>query len=220
MSNKKEVEINHDTLVQAGSKWLASCAPVVVTELSGGQEEADVIAFGCNLRKRMGKKYFKELFIPPMYGYGTIIIECKASITDFKVDAKKDFRIDPGKGMGDYRFYLTPPGLVSIEDLLPGWGLIEMHGKKIKIMHCSQVFKETSRGAEVGVLTSVIRRIAPEKGNHMSMKVKHYTLETKNTATLITNKDAELYPDPPPKYENKGLSGFLEDIQSPALKEG
>ena len=50
------------------------------------------------------------------------LIECKTSRADFLADRKKRFRIDPKKGMGDWRFMLTPKGLIKVEELPAGWG--------------------------------------------------------------------------------------------------
>lgn len=54
----------------------------------------------------------------------SVLIECKASRSDFLCDKNKKFRKDPSKGMGDYRFYLCPEGLIKPEDLPEKWGLI------------------------------------------------------------------------------------------------
>lgn len=60
------------------------------------------------------------------------LIECKTSRSDFLVDRRKKFRVDPLLGMGDWRFFLTPTGLIQVEELPSGWGLLETDGKRIK----------------------------------------------------------------------------------------
>lgn len=60
------------------------------------------------------------------------LIECKTSRSDFLVDKRKKFRVDPLLGMGDWRFFLTPTGLIQVEELPSGWGLLETDGKRIK----------------------------------------------------------------------------------------
>lgn len=62
----------------------------------------------------------------------SILVECKVSRADFLADKTKHFRLDPTKGMGDWRFYLTPPGVASPEDLPAGWGLIYALPRQIK----------------------------------------------------------------------------------------
>lgn len=55
----------------------------------------------------------------------SVLIECKTSRPDFLADKKKKFRVDPAMGMGDWRFFLTPKGLISVSELPEGWGLLE-----------------------------------------------------------------------------------------------
>lgn len=61
----------------------------------------------------------------------SILIECKASRADFLADRGKPFRIEPARGVGDWRFYLAPPGIVEAADLPPGWGLLHAKGGKV-----------------------------------------------------------------------------------------
>lgn len=63
----------------------------------------------------------------------SILIEVKVSRADFLADAKKLFRSDPSKGMGDWRFYMCPEGIIKECDLPEGWGLLYVDGKgKVK----------------------------------------------------------------------------------------
>ena len=63
------------------------------------------------------------------------LIECKTSRSDFLVDQKKKFRLDPSLGLGDWRFFLTPQGLISVDELPKGWGLLETDGKRVRRVH-------------------------------------------------------------------------------------
>jgi hypothetical protein len=62
----------------------------------------------------------------------SILIECKNSRADFLADKKKSFRINPDDGMGDWRFYLCPEGVITESDLPEGWGLLYAREKSIK----------------------------------------------------------------------------------------
>lgn len=62
----------------------------------------------------------------------SILVECKVTRGDFLADRRKPFRIDSGKGLGDWRFYLCPKGLVTKEELPPGWGLLYANGKRVE----------------------------------------------------------------------------------------
>ena len=63
----------------------------------------------------------------------SMLVECKASRSDFLADAKKFFRRKPGRGMGRLRYFLTPPGLVQPQELPEGWGLLHAHPRKIEV---------------------------------------------------------------------------------------
>lgn len=55
------------------------------------------------------------------------LVECKASRIDFAADRKKPWRIDPAKGIGAMRSYLTLPGVVRSADEIPeGWNWYEV----------------------------------------------------------------------------------------------
>lgn len=94
------------------------------------------------------------------------LIECKTSRADFLADRKKRFRKDPTLGMGDWRFMLTPKGLVKIEELPEGWGLLETNGKTIRkvfgfppnTMWYDKPFK-ANKQAEVDFMYSALRRM-------------------------------------------------------------
>ena len=53
------------------------------------------------------------------------MVECKITRDDFLADRDKPFRQKPARGVGSERFYLTPPVLIKLEELPPGWGLLE-----------------------------------------------------------------------------------------------
>lgn len=97
----------HADLIKAGYKWLmtkANCG-VAFRELRtyANGEYPDVIGF---------------------QGHASYLIEVKISRSDFLCDKKKPFRKNPTRGMGTYRYYMCPPGLIKIEDLPEGWGLL------------------------------------------------------------------------------------------------
>ena len=167
--------MTHAELVDAGRKWLAARSPIVITEITSVSEEPDVLGFQATIKGAD-------------YQYGTVLIECKASRSDFFSDANKIFRAYPEEGLGDYRYYLTPHGLISVDELPEGWGLLECSGKRIKVIHQGWRFPEKNSRAETNILLSVIRRVEIG-GNHTSIRVYQY--ETKNRATLTVNKGAE-----------------------------
>jgi hypothetical protein len=167
--------MRHADLVDAGRKWLAARAPVVITEITSVSEEPDVLGFGVTIPG-------------PERQYGVVLLECKASRADFLSDAKKIFRVYPEEGLGDYRYYLTPQGLISVDELPEGWGLLECSGKRIRVIKQGRRFEKKNDRAETNILLSVLRRVEIG-GRHTSIRVYQY--ETKNRATLTVNEEAE-----------------------------
>lgn len=53
----------------------------------------------------------------------TVVVEVKVSRADFAADFKKPHRAD-GEGMGMYRYYMCPEGLIQPDELPPRWGLL------------------------------------------------------------------------------------------------
>lgn len=86
--------------------------------------------------------------LPDVIGFKTrysTVIECKVSRGDYHSDKKKAFRIDPDKGMGDYRYYCCPKGMIRSDEITNGWGLlwIYQNGKVRKVKE-SWVKREAS----------------------------------------------------------------------------
>lgn len=94
------------------------------------------------------------------------LIECKTSRADFLADRKKRFRIDPQKGMGDWRFMLTPKGLITVNELPAGWGLLETDGRRVYKTHGfppNTMWSESPftghKVSELGMMYSALRRM-------------------------------------------------------------
>ncbi|MCL6483696.1 MAG: hypothetical protein I4O49_05855 [Janthinobacterium lividum] len=101
----------HKQLVILGEKWLKRQGfAVVATELvtDGTAEQADVIGFRSNC---------------------SVVVEAKASRADFLADRHKPHR--EAGGLGVYRFYLCPPGVIEIDDLPKGWGLLHSSKRSV-----------------------------------------------------------------------------------------
>lgn len=57
-------------------------------------------------------------------GMGTFLLEAKTSRSDFLADRTKPHRVNPEQGMGKYRYYICPTGLIKPEELPDKWGLV------------------------------------------------------------------------------------------------
>ena len=91
----------------------------------------------------------------------SVVVECKVTRADFVRDRAKPFRQKPEKGVGSERYYLTPPGLVKIEELPAGWGLLELQRGKIQRTHPSAKNLRTTTGFryEMNLLLASLRRV-------------------------------------------------------------
>src|SRR5258708_34680834 len=76
----------------------------------------------------------------------SVLVECKISRADFLADRDKPFRQESDLGLGCERFYLTPPRLLQAKELPPGWGLLEVHKRKIEMVRRSARDLRTAPG--------------------------------------------------------------------------
>lgn len=145
--------MTHDELVARAGRWLRGtmkCGVVLCEVIGGGLEQADAIGW-----KHGGRH--------------SILVEVKTSRADFHRDKKKWHR-QAGMGMGQERWYFTPPGILTAKDLPEGWGLAENHGRFVRKkvnppkLECWD-FEKTRR--EMGLLFSAMRKvtlgIAPDR---------------------------------------------------------
>ncbi|MCE8013906.1 hypothetical protein [Billgrantia desiderata] len=145
----------HDALVQRAGRWLRQMGcGAVATEMQSilTQEQPDAIGWRTGATRMV-----------------SILVEVKVSRSDFLADRKKPFRQND-EGMGDWRFFMAPPGLIRPDELPEGWGLIEATPHRIKFKHNvpshSSHFGSTTRApfngnkmAEMGMLYSALRRL-------------------------------------------------------------
>ncbi len=134
------------------------------------------------------------------YGYrwgwegGSVVVEAKVSRSDFLADAKKPHRNGEVLGMGDYRYYICPEGLISIDDLPNGWGLLWVNKRgHVKLMagHVCVVLAsghgasrelmklwrhEANRELELGMMAHLLERL----GDPEALNVRHKELYSAN----------------------------------------
>jgi len=127
--------------------------------------------FGCGVVASEIASYAGES--PDVFGFKnsgqeTYLFEVKVSRSDFIADAKKYSRQNPHKGIGLYRYYFAPAGLITVEELPQLWGLIEVDPRrKLTISHGKVpnsslgnefAFRERSTSDELALLYSIARR--------------------------------------------------------------
>lgn len=138
----------HQQIQQAVARWLrrpqdgpayrSACSVVLSDLVAVTRETPDVI--GWNSR--------------PM----SILVECKASRSDFLAEHKKFHRTL--RGMGTRRYYAAPSGMIRPEELPEGWGLLEMGARGVSVT-VEAVESEPDRKEEVLLLVSALRRTQP-----------------------------------------------------------
>lgn len=141
----------------------------------------ELCQIACNFLQRNGFKVtFDDRFrawtpygeLPDAIGFkngASCLIEAKCSRSDFLADKKKAFRKDPEKGMGDWRFFICEPDIISVGDLPAGWGLLHVVKGRVKKVHgwpnnwqwvnnLSKPFK-ANKQAECDYMFSALRRM-------------------------------------------------------------
>ena len=91
----------------------------------------------------------------------SVLVECKVSRADFLADRDKPFRQRPEIGVGCERYYLAPRGLIRIDELPAGWGLLEVWGREIERVKASakNLRSEVGFQNEMNLLLASLRRV-------------------------------------------------------------
>ena len=141
--------MTHTDLVVRASKWLRNyfhCRVVLheLVALTNSCETPDAIGWVNNK---------------------SILVECKRTRSDFYADRKKYARrIQGWPALGHWRFYLALPDVIPVDKLPGGWGLYEVHGKRIvykagvEYRNASHPPFESDRESEVAMLVSALSR--------------------------------------------------------------
>lgn len=128
----------HKQCVEAATTYLSKRCNVVLPEFySWNGELADVIGFASR---------------------HSTLIECKVSRGDFLKDRSKHFRAFPEQGMGDYRYYCCPKGMIDKKELPEGWGLLYLYPNgRVREISDSRLFEKNMK-AEHHLLYYYARR--------------------------------------------------------------
>ena len=91
----------------------------------------------------------------------SVLVECKITRADFLADRAKPFRRKPEHGVGCERFYLAPTGVIRVEELPVGWGLLELNKGRIEAVQASAKNLRTATGFryEMNLLLASLRRV-------------------------------------------------------------
>lgn len=133
--------MTHDELVKVAKKWLIKardCAIVLTETKAQSGEIPDAIGWR---------------------GQHSTLIECKTSLADFRRDLKKWYR-NSGPGIGQQRYFMAPKGIIPVDEVPPGWGLLEVTGSTVKTTKKLDLLylDERIASAEVPMLVAALRR--------------------------------------------------------------
>ena len=134
--------LTHEQLVTRAERWLLykrRCG-FVLTELKS-------VNISGEIPDCIGWKYSRSH-----------LIECKATRGDFLQDRKKRFRVLSEQGMGALRWYMTPPDLVTVNELPERWGLLYVYPTQVREIRAPELFRNTYR-IDMPILCSALRRV-------------------------------------------------------------
>ncbi|HEX9118965.1 MAG TPA: hypothetical protein VF840_00345 [Terriglobales bacterium] len=138
--------MTHSALVELAVRWLRTtyrCGIILSEQACCTGEVPDVVGWKGHCR--------------------SVLVECKISRADFLADRGKPWRLDPQGALGCERFYMAPAGLIAAAELPPGWGLLEVRGRKVEIAVACNKRKSlrTPEGLlnEMNLLLASLRRV-------------------------------------------------------------
>lgn len=150
--------MTHAELVDRAVRWLRSswhCGVVLAELVTYADSIPDAIGFGGRHRAhtRAYGSYSQQVLL------GSILAECKTSRADWARDRKKPAHRS-GRLAGNVRYYLTPPGLLTPDEIAPPWGLAEVGEGEIRIVRLAEVLEDTVQRVrqETVLLRSACRR--------------------------------------------------------------
>lgn len=135
--------MTHSQLVEIAVRWLRHyrCGVVLSEQACASGEMPDAIGW--------------------KHACHSVLVECKITRADFLADRGKIFRLKPEQGVGSERFCLTPACLVRPGELPAGWGLLEIRGRAVELVHPSAKNLRTATGfrCEMNLLLASLRRV-------------------------------------------------------------
>jgi hypothetical protein len=145
ISNRSSIRMNftHTKLVSMAVQWLRRyrCGVVLSEQACISGEMPDAIGWkkACH----------------------SVLVECKATRGDFLADRAKPCRQQPENGVGCERYYLAPQGLLQIDELPSGWGLLEVNSRRIETLKRSAKNLRSPLGFqhEMNLLLASLRRV-------------------------------------------------------------
>lgn len=151
----------------------------------------------------------------PIRRGGSVLVEAKTSRADFKADFAKPHRRKPETGMGVFRYYLAPQGVIRLDELPPRWGLIEANDRGHLKVLAGHVLDRSAAGwrhdhnmyAEVCTLAMCLNRVGDPQ------KVQDILRESNNSLNRMAKRNDAL------SRQNHELETELRRLRSQTTKE-
>jgi hypothetical protein len=148
---------------------------------------------------------------------GSVVVEVKVSRADYLADRAKAHRQDGTLGMGLYRYYMAPAGIISVQELPQRWGLVEVSSKGVlRVLAGHVTVKRAEQAAwrheraiarEWLLLASMLSRLGNVEAMHTELKkVKNDrarlareldALRLRERANMLNRAAAEISPSQP-----------------------
>ena len=132
--------MTHEDLRKAAVKWLTNTkgCSVILSEMDSlASEIPDAIGF---------------------QAHQSILVECKVSRADFfRNDGKQ--HVANGNGVGQYRYFLTPPNMVTSLEVPDPYGLLVVLDGRIAIKKAALLCQDANLLNERTMLISALRRV-------------------------------------------------------------
>lgn len=116
--------MTHNDITRECAKWLK-------------KHKQNIIIPNCSIVIKELKSPTKTGEIPDIIGWcswASVLIEVKVSKSDFKKDFNKPFRKEYNLGMGNFKYYICPSGLINKEEIPDKWGLLYYEKGNISII--------------------------------------------------------------------------------------
>lgn len=139
--------MTHDDLVRRAVAWLKRPAVKDVWRKGGcGVVVPELVSYAPESPDAIG-------WISGGYSY---LIECKCSRSDFMADFQKSHRAN---GAGAQRLYLCEPGIIPLERVPAGWGLLHATEGRITVEIVPVHNPDRNLAAEMSMMYSLLRRV-------------------------------------------------------------
>jgi hypothetical protein len=135
-----------------------------------------------------------------VHNEATVLVEVKVSKSDFLADRQKPHRAEPNRGVGKYRYYMAPAGLIKVDELPNRWGLIEVNPRGVIQPACGHVllsygqedtwaFEQRNRDWEISLLARLMGRVGD--ADQLNRKFKELFTEREKLARRCDMLEAE-----------------------------